>query len=143
MEMAARELIAQSPELQERYRLILTVPGAGPTLALSAIAFLPELGTLNRRVLSSLAGVAPYNRESGSFIGRRSIYGGRARIRTALYMACLSGARFNPELKAIYDRLVEAGKPKKVALVACARRLLLILNSVLRRGRPWTVSAPR
>lgn len=143
LERAARERMAQSPELQYRYDLILSVPGAGPALALSAIAFLPELGAMNRRELASLVGVAPYNRESGSFRGRRSIYGGRRRMRTALYMAALSGARHNPELKALYERLVEAGKPGKVALIACARRLLLILNAVLRRGRPWTVAAPR
>ena len=143
LERAARKAIAQSPELEGRHRLICSVPGAGPVLALAAIAFLPELGAMTRRELASLVGVAPYNRESGSFRGRRTIYGGRGRMRTALYMSCLSGTRHNPELKALYDRLVEAKKPKKVALIACARRLLLILNAALRRGRPWTVAAPR
>ena len=143
LEEAVRDALAANPELERRYDLICSAPGAGPVLALTAIAFLPELGTLNRRELASLVGVAPYNRESGSWSGRRSIYGGRSRMRTALYMACLSGVRYNPELREVYDRLVAAGKPKKVALVACARKLLLILNSVLKRGKPWTVEAPR
>ena len=143
LEKTALVVTARSPELKRRYGLIRSVPGAGPVLALSAIAFLPELGTLNRRELAALVGVAPYNRESGSYIGRRSIYGGRARLRTALYMACLSGVRFNPVLREIYDRLVEAGKPKKVALVACARKLLITLNAVIKRDRPWTVDVPR
>ena len=94
-------------------------------------------------MLASLVGVAPYNRESGSFSGRRSIYGGRARVRTALYMASLSAVRSNPDLMALYERLVDAGKPKKVALVACMRKLLLMLNSVLKRGTPFTAQAPR
>lgn len=137
------EALAGSAELQRRYELVRSVPGAGPVLALTLTAFLPELGTLNRRELASLVGVAPYNRESGSFSGRRSIYGGRGRVRTALYMAALSSMRYNPDIKALYERLVKTGKSPKVALVACMRRLLLTLNSVLRRGRPWTAQAPR
>ena len=143
LEKLVRDAINASPELKRRYDLLLSVPGAGPVLALSVTAFLPELGTLNRRELASLVGVAPYNRESGSFSGRRSIYGGRARVRTALYMASLSAVRSNPDLMALYERLVDAGKPKKVALVACMRKLLLMLNSVLKRGTPFTAQAPR
>ena len=143
LEKVVRDAINASPELKRRYDLLLSVPGAGPVLALSVTAFLPELGTLNRRELASLVGVAPYNRESGSFSGRRSIYGGRARVRTALYMASLSAMRSNSDLLALYERLVDAGKPKKVALVACMRKLLLMLNSVLKRGTPFTAQAPR
>lgn len=129
--------IEASRELSERYRLIRSVPGAGPNLAATITAYLPELGLLNRRQIASLAGVAPYSRDSGSFRGRRSIWGGRARVRTALYMSSLSAKRYNPELQDLYRRLVEAGKPKKVALTACMRKLLLTLNSVIKRGTPW------
>ena len=129
--------IEASRELAERYRLIRSVPGAGPNLAAAVTAYLPELGSLNRRQIASLAGVAPYSRDSGSFRGKRSIWGGRARVRTALYMSSLSAKRYNPELQDLYRRLVEAGKPKKVALTACMRKLLLTLNSVIKRGAPW------
>ena len=143
LEKVVQDVLKANPDLKRRYDLALSVPGAGPVLALSVTAFLPELGTLNRRELAALVGVAPYNRESGSFSGRRSIYGGRARVRTALYMGALSAVRSNPDLMALYERLVDAGKPKKVALVACMRRLLLMLNSVLKRGTPFTAQAPR
>ncbi len=131
------DAIEASAELYERYRLILSVPGAGPNLAAAMTAYLPELGSLNRRQVASLAGIAPYSRDSGAFRGRRSIFGGRARVRTALYMSSLSAMRHNPELRELYRRLVEAGKPKKVALVACMRKLLLTLSSVIKRGTPW------
>ena len=140
---AVGDLLAANPGIKRRYDLARSVPGAGPVLALALTAFLPELGTLNRRELAALVGVAPYNRESGSFAGRRSIYGGRARVRRVLYMSALAATRHNPEIGALYQRLVEAGKPGKVALVACMRKLLLVLNAVLRRDRPWTVEAPR
>ena len=143
LEKIVGDLLAASPELKIRYDLALSVPGVGPVLALSLIAFLPELGTLNRRELAALVGVAPYNRESGSFAGRRSIYGGRARVRTALYMGALAGVRSNPDLKAVYERLIDAGKPRKVALVACMRKLLVTLNSVIKRGKPWTIRSPQ
>ena len=87
-------------------------------------------------------GVAPYSRESGAYSGKRSIRGGRARVRSALYMGALSAARFNPDVKAIYERLIEAGKPGKVALTACARKLLLMLNAAVRQGRPWMQTRP-
>ena len=100
-------------------------------------AFLPELGVLNRREIASLVGLAPFNRDSGAFRGQRFIWGGRARVRSALYMSSLSAVRHNPEIRELYERLVGAGKPKKVALTACMRKLLLTLNSVLKRGSLW------
>ena len=140
---AIGELIAASPALKARYELLCSVPGTGPVLATSAIAYLPELGSLSRRRLASLVGVAPYTRESGSYSGRRSIWGGRAVMRSVLYMGALAATRCNPDIAALYERLVEAGKPPKVALTACMRKLLLTLNSVARRGRPWTAQGPR
>ena len=119
LDRAIRDAIAADSQLETRYNLLLSVPGAGPGLALSLIAFLPELGTLNRREIASLVGVAPYSRDSGALRGRRSIWGGRARVRSTLYMGALSAARHNTDIKALYDRLVAAGKPKKVALTAC------------------------
>ncbi len=142
LDRAIRDAIAADSQLETRYNLLLSVPGAGPGLALSLIAFLPELGTLNRREIASLVGVAPYSRDSGALRGRRSIWGGRARVRSTLYMGALSAARHNTDIKALYDRLVAAGKPKKVALTACMRKLLIALNSVAGRGEPWREQAP-
>jgi transposase len=105
------------------------------------LAELPELGTLDRRAIAKLVGVAPLNRDSGIWRGRRSIHGGRARVRAVVYMAALVASRRNAVIKAFYDRLVAAGKPKKLALVACMRKLLTILNAMLRTGCPW-VPAP-
>lgn len=121
----------------EKVELLESVPGIGRVIALSLIATLPELGTLNRRQISSLAGVAPFNRDSGQLRGHRSIYGGRVSTRGALYMAALVGARHNPVLKSFYQRLRTAGKPAKVALVACMRKLLTILNVMVRENTPW------
>ena len=142
LDRAIRDAIAADSQLETRYNLLLSVPGAGPGLALSLIAFLPELGTLNRREIASLVGVAPYSRDSGALRGRRSIWGGRARVRSTLYMGALSAARHNTDIKALYDRLIAAGKPKKVALTACMRKLLITLNSVAGRGEPWREQAP-
>ncbi|EHJ1676478.1 IS110 family transposase, partial [Salmonella enterica] len=102
-----------------------------------------ELGHLSRREISALVGVAPVNRDSGTMRGRRTIFGGRAGVRTALYMAALVATRFNPVIKAFYTRLVAAGKPKKVALVACMRKLLTILNAMLRKNEEWNESYHR
>ena len=122
----------------------MSVPGVGSGVATSLTAHLPELGSLNRRAIAALAGVAPYSRDSGVYRGRRAIWGGRNRCGrgTALYMGALSGSRCNPVLKAFYDRLVKAGKPNKVALTACMRKLLTILNLMLRSGEPWRGQAP-
>jgi transposase len=122
---------------REKVELLESVPGIARVTSVNLMATLPELGTLSRRQISSLAGVAPFNRDSGRWQGQRSIYGGRAAARSALYMAALVGSRHNPVLKAFYQRLRQAGKPGKVALTACMRKLLTIINVMLKDGRPW------
>jgi transposase len=134
------EAIENNPTFKENEALLRSVPGVGPVLCRTLLAELPELGSLARRELSALVGVAPLNRDSGTFRGRRAIWGGRARVREALYMAALVASRHNPHIKCFYERLVAAGKPKKVALVACMRKLLVILNAVLRDRTPWRCS---
>ncbi|HBM0024900.1 TPA: IS110 family transposase [Salmonella enterica] len=114
-----------------------SVKGVGAMTAAALLAEVPELGNLSRREISALVGVAPVNRDSGTMRGRRTIFGGRTGVRTALYMATLVATRFNPVIKAFYTRLVAAGKPKKVALVACMRKLLTILNAMLRKNEEW------
>ena len=123
---------------REKVELLESVPGIARVTSLRLVTTLPELGTLNRRQISALAGVAPFNQDSGQWRGRRRIYGGRAAARSALYMAALVGSRHNPVLRAFYRRLRTAGKPAKVALTACMRKLLTILNSMLRDGRRWS-----
>jgi transposase len=117
--------------------LLQGVRGIGQKVAATLISECPELGQLSRREVSALAGVAPIPRDSGQYRGRRSIQGGRPALRTALYMAALVGLRYNPVLKAFYERLTKAGKPKKVAIVACMRKLLTIVNAMVRTGTPW------
>jgi len=131
------ETIENSPTLKENEALLRSVPGVGPVLCRTLLAELPELGSLSPKELSALVGVAPLNRDSGTLRGRRAVWGGRGRLREALYMGALIASRFNPHIKGFYERLVEAGKPKKVALVACMRKLLTILNAVMRERTPW------
>lgn len=121
-------------ELSERLN---SIKGVGTMTVAALLAEVPELGRLSGREISALVGVAPVNRDSGTLRGRRTIFGGRAGVRTALYMAALVATRFNPVIKAFYTRLVAAGKPKKVALVACMRKLLTILNAMLRKNEGW------
>jgi len=121
-------LIDKDPEWNRRAELLNTVPGVGPVLISSLIAELPELGTINRKQIASLVGVAPFNNDSGKSRGRRHIWGGRAHLRALLYMAIIAGLRFNPTIRAFYQHLRQAGKPAKVALVACMRKLLTQLN---------------
>jgi transposase len=123
---------------REKVELLESVPGIARVTALKLLASLPELGTLNRREISALAGVAPFNRDSGRWSGKRCIYGGRAAPRGALYMAALVGVRYNAVLKVFYQRLRAAGKPAKVALVACMRKLLTIINSMIRHRQCWS-----
>jgi len=123
---------------REKVELLTSVPGVAQRTAVALLAGLPELGRLNRREISALAGVAPFNRDSGQWRGQRHIYGGRAPVRRALYMAALVGARHNPVLKPYYCRLRLAGKPAKVALIACMRKLLIILNTMLKTGQTWS-----
>jgi transposase len=117
--------------------LLASVPGIGTTSARTLIAELPELGSLDRRKIAALVGVAPINRDSGTFRGRRMVVGGRASVRTALYMPTLTAIRHNPPLQAFYQRLIGRGRPAKVAITACMRKLLVILNAILRDQIPW------
>ncbi|MDJ0897152.1 MAG: IS110 family transposase [Alphaproteobacteria bacterium] len=126
-----------SPVWRANEDLLTSVPGIGKTTARTLIATLPELGELTRRQIAALAGVAPLNRDSGTLRGRRMIAGGRAAVRRALYMATLSAARWNQTIAAFYQRLIAAGRPAKLALTACMRKLLTILNAILRDQRPW------
>ncbi len=129
--------IEESPVQREKYRLLQSVPGVGPNLSATLLIELPELGSLNRRQIAALVGVAPINHDSGLKRGRRSIWGGRPQVRTALYMAALVATRFNPVISEFYVRLCAMGKAKKVALVACMRKLLTIMNSMLKYHMPW------
>jgi len=129
--------IKNSPVWRGKDTLLQSVPGVGPVLSTSLMADLPELGTLNRRQIAALVGVAPYNRDSGAFRGKRCIWGGRGQLRSALYMATLAATRSNPVIRVFYHRLCDAGKPPKVALTACMRKLLTILNAILKSQIPW------
>jgi len=126
-----------SPVWREKEDLLITFPGVSNTLARTFLAEVPELGNLDRRCIASLAGLAPYTRQSGHWKGRSMIGGGRPALRSALYMAALSASRCNPDLKLFYQRLLAAGKPKMVALIAVARKTLTILNAMLRDQKPW------
>jgi transposase len=126
-----------SPAWAEKEDLLASVPGIGPTIARSLIAELPELGSLDRRQIAALVGLAPWTRQSGQWRGKSFIGGGRANVRRVLFMGAMVAARFNPTLKLFRDRLVAAGKPKLVAIVAVARKLLTILNAILRDKTPW------
>jgi transposase len=127
-----------SPVWRERENLLRIVPGIGPTTALTLLAELPELGQLDRKAIAALGGVAPRSCESGARRGRRIIWGGRSRVRTALYMATLVACRHNPPVTAFCERLCAAGKPKNVALTACMHKLLTILNAMVRQGSRWS-----
>jgi transposase len=129
--------IQNSPIWREKDDLLKSVPGVGPVLSISLLGTLPELGTLTRKQIAALAGVAPFNRDSGKYRGKRTTKGGRTRVRPPLYMATLVATRFNPVIKAYYNHLLEMGKVKKVALTACMRKLLIILNAIVREHRPW------
>lgn len=130
--------VRESPLWRERDDLLRSVPGVGPVLSATLLAQLPELGTIGRKQLAALVGVAPLNRDSGTLRGRRTVWGGRGAVRKVLYMATASAVRFNPAIRACYERLLAAGKPKQLALVACMRKLLLVLNAVVRTAQPWS-----
>src|ERR687889_965132 len=129
--------VRESPVWREKDDLLRSVPGVGPTLSATLLAELPELEHLDRRQLAALVGVAPLNRDSGTLRGIRTVWGGRSGVRTTLYMATLSATRHNPAIREFYGRLCAKGKPKKVALTACMRKLLAILGAVLRNRTPW------
>jgi len=132
--------IQSSPTWKAKDDLLQSVPSIGPASSRSLLIQLPELGQLNRHQIASLVGVAPFNQDSGRFRGHRAIHGGRTSVRCALYMPTLVAIRHNPSIRAFYQRLVLAGKPKMVALIASMRKLLTILNSIIKRNRPWDVS---
>jgi transposase len=128
-----------SPVWREREELLRSVPGIGPVSTRTLLLELPELGTLSRQRLAALVGVAPLNRDSGTLRGSRTIWGGRAHVRAALYMSTLVAVRYDSVLKVFYERLRAAGQAAKVALTACMRKLLTILNAMVKHHRPWQV----
>lgn len=133
--------VRQSPVWRERDELLQSTPGVGPVVTTTLLAELPELGTLDGKQIAALVGVAPLNRDSGLVRGKRTVWGGRASVRAALYMSALVAIRHNPVIKAFYQRLRAAGKAPKVALIACMRKLLTILNAMLKHRTPWRVVA--
>ena len=135
--------IEESPIQREKNNLLQSVPGVGPNLSSTLIIELPELGSLNRRQIAALVGVAPLNHDSGTRRGKRGTWGGRPQVRSALYMSALVASRRNPLISRFYKRLCEIGKAKKVALVACMRKLLIILNSMLKHRLPWAYIEPK
>lgn len=138
IEKAIEALVEADDEWRHKAQLIESVPGLGAVTAATVLADVPELGKLNRQQISALVGLAPYNRDSGPLKGKRSISGGRKSVRSVLYMAALAATRFNPVIKAFAQRLTQHGKPFRVVLTACMRKLLVILNSILKSSRPWT-----
>ncbi len=134
------QCINDNPEWQKKNNLLQSMPGVGPVLSTTLLADLPELGKLNRKQIAALTGVAPLNRDSGTLRGKRTIWGGRATVRGALYMATLVATRFNPVIRQLYQRLLDSGKLKKVAIVACMRKLLIILNSMVKHNTKWSYS---
>ena len=131
------QAIEQSSEWTEKSELLMSVNGVGKVLAYTLLSDLPELGHLNRREIAALVGIAPMNKDSGGYSGKRRIRGGRSRIRHVLYMAIMSAMQSNPRIRDQYERMVKAGKPKKVAMVACMRKLLTILNVMMKNGEHW------
>lgn len=132
-----RQRVESSPIWEVNDRLLQSTPGVGKVTSLTLLAALPELGKVSNKQISALVGVAPYARDSGKRRGQRHIRGGRANVRAVLYMATVTAMRHNPVIREFYDRLVKAGKKKKVALVACMRKLLTILNTIIKEQKPW------
>lgn len=140
IEQELNDWIDKNARWRDTRNRLESVPGVGSVTSFTLLAELPELGSLSRQKIAALVGLAPFNRDSGHFRGRRHIFGGRADVRSVLYMAALSGIRYNPVLKAFYDRLVAKGKLFKVAITACMRKLLTILNAIVRDGSTWQVT---
>lgn len=134
---ALKEQFNQDPILKDKLERLDEIKGVGLVTAMNVLIHMPELGTLTSKEVSALAGVAPFNKDSGQSKGKREIWGGRAPVRGALYMAVLTARKFNPALKQFYDRLISKGKLKKVAIVACMRKLIIIMNAMLRDGTSW------
>ena len=137
LDQQIEEFVKGSPLWKEKDALLQSVPGVGPVTSATMLGMLPELGLLNRQEIAALVGVAPMNKDTGNKQGKRSIYGGRAEVRSVLYMAALSAKKHNPFIRTFYARLIQHGKEKKVALTACMRKLLVILNAMLRTNQPW------
>lgn len=137
------QAVQANPEWQVKSAILESTPGVGPVTTTTLLADLPELGTLNRKQIVALVGLAPFNKDSANKRGRRRIFGGRANVRSVLYMATLSAVRFNPVIKRFYESLLKRGKPFKVAMVACMRKLLTILNAMLRHNQPWRTNPAR
>ena len=135
------EFVQGSPLWKEKAALLQSVPGVGRVTSATMLGMLPELGLLNRQEIAALVGVAPFNKDTGGKQGKRRIFGGRADVRSVLYMAALSAKKHNPLIRTFYTRLIQHGKEKKVALTACMRKLLVILNAMLRTQRPWRSQA--
>jgi transposase len=142
LDRALHDTVHDDPATQAKATVLRTIPGIGPVVATTLLGLLPELGTLSRRQIAALAWVAPLNRDSGKRSGGRSIWGGRGAVRTALSMAVVSGVAHNPLLKTFSDRLCAQGKPTKVAMVACMRKLLTIANAMVRDGLLWSPATP-
>jgi transposase len=142
IERELQDLVESDPDMQAKAVILRSVPGIGPVLSFILLSGLPELGRLNRKEIAALVGVAPFNWDSGKLRGKRAVWGGRAHIRSALYMAALVASRRNPVIRVQYERLCAAGKPKKVALVAAMRKLLITLNSMLRTQTKWLENTP-
>jgi transposase len=138
-----RARLRTSAAWREKDELYRSMKGVGPITSSTLTASLPELGTLDRRAIAALVGVAPFNRDSGTFRGRRTIWGGRAQVRHILYMAAFTAIRSNPVIKDFYERLIGRGKPHKVALVACMRKMITILNAMARSNTPWNPALHR
>jgi transposase len=131
------DFVKATPLWKEKDALLQSVPGVGPVTSVTMLGLLPELGQLNRQQIAALVGVAPVNKDSGRKQGKRRVYGGRADVRSVLYMAALAATKYNPVIRNYYERLVKHGKEKKVALTACMRKLLVILNTMMRTNEPW------
>jgi transposase len=137
IEQQIEDLLESDEQWKAKADLIASIPGVGPILTATVMVELPEAGTLNRKEIAALAGLAPYNHDSGQYAGKRRIAGGRSALRKVLYMAARAAARFNPIIKDLYQRLLKAQKPNKVAIVACMRKLLTIINQLLKTNSPW------
>jgi len=140
LDQEIHDFIHQSPIWKDKQDLLQSVPGVGPVTACTLLAALPELGTLDRKKIAALVGVAPFNDDSGHRRGKRRVKGGRSLVRCALYMSALSASKFNPLIRLFYQRLIQRRKEKKVALTACMRKLLTFLNAVIRDHKPWNPS---
>lgn len=136
------DAIKKSTAWRAQDKIYRSVPGVGTVLSKTLLSSLPELGSLNRKQIAALVGVAPFNRDSGKLRGKRTIWGGRAHVRSAVYMAALVATRFNPVIRTFYQRLLAAGKPKKVAITACMHKLLIILNAMAKHGTLWQSGNP-